>query len=106
MRRRRASRIEANNRPSETGGDSPSVLKGVKGAPGVSLCARLSRGVQLNELPVLVPLVAHNSRLLLFRSLLFRVFHRSSFTTSGSGLLPSDPFKIRVLSYRLGRRRL
>ena len=72
MRRRRASRIEANNRPSETGGDSPSVLKGVKGAPGVSLCARLSRGVQLNELPVLVPLVAHNSRLLLFRSPLSR----------------------------------
>lgn len=41
--------------------------KGVKGAPGVSLCARPSRGVQLNELPVLVPLVAHNSRLSLFR---------------------------------------
>lgn len=71
MRRRRASRIEANNRQGETGGGSRASERG-KGAPGVSLCARLSRGVQLNELPVLVPLVPRNSRLSLFRFRLSR----------------------------------
>lgn len=109
MRRRRASRIEANNRPGETGGGSRASERG-KGAPGVSLCARLSRGVQLNELPVLVPLVPRNSRLSLFR------FRLSRFPPPPP-LLPSlfpplelssvsDPFKIRLLSCRLGCRRL
>lgn len=96
MRRRRASRIEANNRPGETGGGSRASERG-KGAPGVSLCARLSRGVQLNELPVLVPLVPRNSRLSLFR---FRLSRFPPPPPSSSLPLPAPRAQFRVWSFQ------
>lgn len=99
MRRRRASRIEANNRPGETGGGSRASERG-KGAPGVSLCARLSRGVQLNELPVLVPLVPRNSRLSLFRFRLSRFPATTTTTTFSPPPVPAPRVQFRVWSFQ------
>lgn len=56
-----------NNRRGETGGGRRVAARGQKGTIRY-LCEKLSRGVQLNELPVLVALVSHNSRFSLFPS--------------------------------------
>lgn len=113
MRRRRASRIEANNRPGETGGGSRANERG-KGAPGVSLSVHGSAaGCNLMSFLCWFRLyrVTRVSRSFVF---VFRVFHHHHRRHHLLPFLPlflelssvSDPFKIRLLSCRLGCRRL